>query len=845
MEVTGLVGSVVVEIRADLKPLEKGFDDAKAKSQQFDRQVSGSFTGMIRESEQAGRAVEGSAARAAASNEVLGRSVTVVGSAYRAVTAVAGAAGVALRSIGPAAIAASLGFKAIQDAASEAEHRSVSLGETLTALGQTIGNYLSGTWIGTAFNALVSAASFAFGKLKSAATDLAEWTINAFRAVGSDMAFIWNNLPTIVRAAAIGAANALVSTMEGAINKVRDAVNDLNDAFGGILPKMEHVDLGRFANPAAFDLAAKNAEHLQDVLAILNSTPLRDFGKDVVDQIATNHALESLGDLSKISFGSATGSANGFSSALGGIGKEANGVTVEFGGMSRQVINVGRALQDAKLAQMGDLQQTVTNLHSTQAEIKKIQDLLTAAPHASIADVFGEGFFGNAKAAQDAIERTTTAVEKLFNAYDHGNGSIATINTSIDLLRQSLLQMGGDPVAINGFLDSVVSGEIKVRQLRSSVQGLSDSIRAIPNRTVTITVVTKQVGSGTQSLYDVLNSSGGTSSVGVTRYGGVPGQQSGPSISASSVPRTGYGSMGGSGDSGNTTVNVTRFATGGMIHPGDSQRVEFFKSPEETVGIFTANQMGALANAQSGFTGRDPTREEDRLWTVLMNIEANTRKTFEGVEKWGAASRLSSSGGGSSGISSGGDSSGGNDDPRAAMYLKVLATWRSNFAAAGIVGSGNIGYGSQGLGATPEQIARNIVYGGMSSVGSAGANTYQKTLAETAGVHAYAESERVKAGGLNYGFSTGGMIGPGNGDTQQVEFWKSPEERVLIVKPDQFEDQRGGGSPKAGGGEPPIVNIYQTNNWNGNGPPARESIGEVRRQTSLGAGDALASIYGR
>lgn len=733
-----------------------------------------------------------------------------------------------LRSLGVAAIGASLGFTAIRDAASEAEHRSVGFGETFTAIFQTIGNYLRGTAIAGAFNAIYASAKYAFDKLRSAATDLAEWTINAFRAVGSDMAFIWNNLPTIVEAAAVGAANALVSKMEGAINEVADAVNSLNDAFGGILPTIEHTDLGRFANPAAFDLAAKNAEHLKDVVGILNSTPLRDFGKAVVDQIQTNHALEGLGELSKINFGAATSSANGLSSAVGGIGKAANGVTVEFGGMSQQIINVSRLFQDAKLSQLGDLQQTVTNLHSAQAEIKKIQDILNAAPKASVSQVFGDGFFPGAKGeAEKAIERTTTAVEKLFDAYDQGRLSTKSLYESEELLRQTLLQMGGDPVAVNAFFDSIVSGEIKVRQLRSNVRGLSDDIRSIPNRSVTITVRTVQIGSGTKSLYDVPNSSGGTSGVGVTRYGGVPGQQSGPSVTANDVQSSysgaegaGYGSSYGGG--GTSTVNVTRFggtrATGGPMDALTPYLVgehgPELVIPAGAATVIPNAQTTPLASAQSGFTGREATREQDRYWTVMMNIEANTRKTAQLLDEIKASAASASSSLGGSSYGGGGSSSGGGStdtSERDAYFNSVLTNAQANASAAGIIGRGIIGYGLDGLAATPLQIA-------------------------------------FKATEARYGFATGGIMGPSvaSGDTEKVEFFKNPNERVIIARPDQFQDARS--QPKtpsdAGSAGRPIA-FSQVNHWNGNAPPSKDSLAAVRRATALGFMDAQRSARGR
>ncbi|RWP72380.1 hypothetical protein [Mesorhizobium sp.] len=730
-----------------------------------------------------------------------------------------------------------LGFNSIRDAASEAEHRVVGFGETFHAIFQTLNRDFN---IGPMIDAaIVSPISYAFGKLRSAATDLAEWTINAFRAVGSDIAFIWSNFPTIVEAAAIGAANALVSIMEAAINKVASAINHLNDTFGGMLTKIDNVDLGRIENPASADLAAANAEHLKEVMAILNSTPLRDFGQRVVDQIQSNHALEGLEALGNISFDKSIGGANGFSSAIGGIGSAANGVSVQIGGVGQEVINVTRAFEDAKRAQLIGLEQSSQQLQTMKNQAEDIQKTLDVASQASVTDVFGDAFSGDADAASDAIDRTVTSIDRLFSALDTGNVSIGSLHESLDLIRESMKQLGGDPRAVDAFINKIINGELKVRDLKSGVDQLSASIKNIPNKTVTITVVTKQVGSGTQSLYDVPNQSGGTSTVGVTRYGGVAGEQSGPSITSNSVPRTGgYGSMGGSGNPGSTTVNVTRFATGGMIHPGDTQRVSFFKSPEETVGIFTPNQVdalqGGLADPQSAFTGRDATREQDRLWTVLMNIEANTRKTFEGIDK------LASSGYGSSGGSSydGSSASGGSseDDALSARYRRVLASVKSNFHAAGIVGSGITGYGLQGLNASPETIARNIVYGGQSPLGSAGSTSYERSSAAN---NNYAMRSVFR--GQNVGFDSGGMIAPG--DTQKVEFFKNPNERVIVARPDQFEDRRSDSSNSSGRDRP--IQFSQTNRWEGSAPPSKESLAELRRATALGIQDALRSIRGR
>lgn len=139
--------------------------------------------------------------------------------------------------------------------------------------------------------------------------------------------------------------------------------------------------------------------------------------------------------------------------------------------------------------------------------------------------------------------------------------------------------------------------------------------------------MTQQVGTGTKSIYDV---PGGP--VGVTRYGG----DGNPSFTQQS-----YQVPSGSGTSG---VTVTRFggtrAAGGPVSASTPYWVgehgPELVVPQNAGTVIPNAQSMALANPQSAFTGREATREQDRIWTVLLNIEANTRKTYEGVDKWGS-----------------------------------------------------------------------------------------------------------------------------------------------------------------------------------------------------------------
>jgi hypothetical protein len=76
-------------------------------------------------------------------------------------------------------------------------------------------------------------------------------------------------------------------------------------------------------------------------------------------------------------------------------------------------------------------------------------------------------------------------------------------------------------------------------------------------------------------------------------------------------------------------------------------------------------------------------------------------------------------------------------------------------------------------------------------------------------------------------------MGGDSGDTEKVEFFKNPNERVIIARPDQFQDARS--QPKtssdAGSAGRPIA-FSQVNHWNGNAPPSRDSLAAVRRATA-------------
>lgn len=699
-----------------------------------------------------------------------------------------------------------VGFEYLRNQAAQTEQRTVGFGETAVAIFQVIRDDMRSSF-GPALAVVLDPLIYAFKRLGSAAIDIGELIINSFHAAFVDIKTIWAALPDSFALTFTAAANFGIDTLNLLIKKSSDAVDQIITIFNRLGANIPLLNAGKEtippidAKPYMDSLDKLVSDRNAKIKEIMSSTPIRDFGQQVIDKIQTNHALEGLDALANVNFGKSIGGATQLGNAVGGIGSASSGVTVAIGGMAQQVINVTKAFEDAKRAQLGQLVSAQQNLVQMKQQVVDLQQTLAAAGQKSVSDVFGK-FFDDTSGARQAIADAASGIDNLFKQWDTGRETAKGLNTDIEKIRQTLLAMGGDPKAINAFIDSVVNGQLQVRQLNSNVKDLSTSIRTIPNRTVTITVRTQQVGSGTQSLYDVQREDGsGTTTVGVTRYGAAPGAQSGPTMTANSVPNY--------DGSGSSTVNVTRFATGGMIHPGDTQQVSFFKSPDETVGIFTPGQMQALADPQSGFTGTQATANDNRGWTVLMNIEANTRKTAQILDDIKTATAASASyiGGGSS---SGSYSS--EQDQLSTQYAKVLQQIKSNFNAAGIVGRGIIGYGLDGLAASPEEIARNIVYGGA-----------QPTM----------------------GFATGGMIAPG--DSQQVRFFKSPEETVAIFTPAQVQALQGANqsqNTRAAADQRPIQ-FSQTNHWNGNAPPSQDSLAAVRRATALGFMDAQRAARGR
>ncbi|WP_042779268.1 phage tail length tape measure family protein, partial [Sinorhizobium fredii] len=426
--------------------------------------------------------------------------------ALRETIVMAGSAGAALGALGPIAIAAGAAGAAalshIRSEASKALGETVTWGETLTAVFQVAWEGLKSTF-GPAFSAVLDPVFYAFSQLGSAAVDIAEIIINAFRAVGSDIKFMWDQLPNIVGAAFVGAVNIAIDHLNKLANASKQAVNEIIKAFNTIpgvdLPNVDASGqlIALRENPYAAALARENEAQKAKSLAINNSHPIREFFQDSIDRIGTNRAQSRLADFADMDFSQSIQGANSLSQAVGGVG-------AAWQQAKSAVIDVNQQMMDARRNTLAGFEQSSKQLRTMKTELKEIQATLAAA-QTPVADVFGTGMSGQAAGAIDAA---ASSIGKVFAALNDGERKTQGAHEALELIRASLLQLGGDSKSVNAWVDSVINAYFHVGNLESRVKSLSAEIMGIPNRVISI---------GIQE-YTVPSAGGG--STGVRVHGG-------------------------------------------------------------------------------------------------------------------------------------------------------------------------------------------------------------------------------------------------------------------------------------------------------------------------------------
>lgn len=118
----------------------------------------------------------------------------------------------------------------------------------------------------------------------------ANYVIGSFVAAFEDLKFVWNQFPSIVGAAAIGAANAAISGIESMLNAASGLLDQFIDKVNGALSmlpggfnigKIGAFEIGKIANPYADALSGAVADRNAAVQGALSRDYLGGFGASI------------------------------------------------------------------------------------------------------------------------------------------------------------------------------------------------------------------------------------------------------------------------------------------------------------------------------------------------------------------------------------------------------------------------------------------------------------------------------------------------------------------------------------------------------------------------------------
>lgn len=216
--------------------------------------------------------------------------------------------------------------------------------------------------------------------------------INSFRAAFADIKFVWSNLPAIMGAATIGAANAVISGVESMINRAIGLINSLIGQVNGLLSSIPgaedlqigtigDVSIGRIDNAPAENLRSAVEAHVSNFQSIMGDDPLGGFF-NAVSIRATQNALAGVED------------------AAGGAGKALREAADNAKGPWDEINQKVQQAQDTLAKDWGGLLRQIVDgtLDWRDAIIEAGTALLRYLNEANIAaggsGIFGGGFIG-------------------------------------------------------------------------------------------------------------------------------------------------------------------------------------------------------------------------------------------------------------------------------------------------------------------------------------------------------------------------------------------------------------------------------------------------------------------
>ncbi|ACE89489.1 hypothetical protein RHECIAT_CH0000496 [Rhizobium etli CIAT 652] len=595
------------------------------------------------------------------------------------------------------------------------------------------------------------------------------------------------------------------------IDRFKEAINQLKKSTEAGKPDLlayrdalSQIATSADAAPAQKKLANRLRVIDEDELKAAMALP----GMLKAVQVAAEQSAGGLDRLKAIDLSQTTQGATALGTSLQTVSQTAKGTAAT-------VIDVAQQAANSRRQTLTSLEQSSTQLRSMKTELSDLQKAIAEAAKTPVSEVFGDGVAG--QAAADAIARAASSVQKVFQALDGGQTTALQAHESLELIRQSLYQIGGDPRIIDGFINALMNGNGRVRDLQASVDALSKSILSIPDKTVNIgirqyTVPSAGGGSANVNVYGGGNDmtlqqysiGGRTHNV----YGGIstfatheqyatltPAAREriyrGQSDFMQELSPTTSGGLISQNDFQAMYETLGYRAAGGPVSAGGTYLVGE-KGPE----ILTMTSAGSVTNANSTASilsgGRDTlSLIEDHASNALQELRIHTNY-FETYES-DLGEMLASLKEVKSGIAS----------VAVAARASVMSSYGSLGGSYSRRGGGFAGSGGSGSSSAIVDYSSPFMGPGITFTNGTGAIGYA-TYNITPGITGIQHNPGLK------GFATGGQIMPG--EDQKVEFFKRNKERVLIVDDSKVSDQRSGGRQSSSKAERP-VNLHV--NFNG------------------------------
>ncbi|THK35635.1 hypothetical protein EHS39_23695 [Ensifer sp. MPMI2T] len=536
-------------------------------------------------------------------------------------------------------------------------------------------------------------------------------------------------------------------------------------------------------SPTALEVARMSAEL---ALSENQAKRLKDTLSQTFGGAAVTAGLERLSTAGT----SLTVAAQGATSLATAVSNVATSVQTANSG----VIDVTSSLQAARRLTLAGFEESSAQLKGMKTELADIKAILANAAKTPLSTAFGDGVTGSA--ATDAVSRAASSIQKVFQALDGGQTTARQAHESLELVRQSLYQIGGDPRIIDGFVNALINGQGRVRDLESSIKALSASLMNIPNRVISIGV----------QQYTVPSSGGGTTGVNV--YGG----NADFSYQQYNVGGKTIGVFGGNGyynrqqgyivDQADVRAmyeNLGYSYGGARAAGGPTEAGKTYLVGENGPELLKMGGPGQVTNTNSTAAilsgGRDTlSLIEDHLYSVMQELRIHTnyweKAENDNQEIIACLKQLklaqSSYSSGSSSYSGGGYSSGGGNyrsggGSQGLSHLDPMSPYYFN-PSRNVAGRGGGKY---------DPVADALLNGNVSALNGVGPGytnyLRQLEIGGTGGMPSLLDRLRRQLG-----FANNGQIMAG--EDQKVEFFKRNKERVIIVDDNRVSDQRGGGS---------------------------------------------------